>query len=189
MSNSVEKLKPLASNKPHCFSGTPCDKNHTFQLQSLSDSVREPSALQIIYCNLLRRVVTCKEDEVVCPDNEKTIATCNWAISDIKFQPFQIRVFNDPSPLNSLQATLSRVCLNMKQDTESRVTELGHGGYGKKPASGQVLSRIDIVKVFENSREKGVSDMCYAIMSIKMQDFKTEKKQWRSFERKDQYGG
>jgi hypothetical protein len=189
MPNSVEKPETLASNKPHCFSGTPCEKNHTFQLQSLSDSVPEPSVLQIIYCNLLRRVITCKEVEVVCPDNEKTIATCNWAIRDIKFGPFQIRVFNDPSPLNSLQATLSRVCLNMKQDTESRLTELGYGGYGKKPASDQVLSRIDIVKVFENSREKGLSDMCYAIMSIKMEYFKTEEKQWRNFERKDQYGG
>ena len=125
----------------------------------------------------------------MCPDNEKTIVTCNWAISDIKFEPFQIRVFNDPRPSNCLQATLSRVCLNMKQDTESRVTELGYGGYGKKPASDQVLSRIDIVKVFENSREKGVGDMCHAIMSIKMQDFKTERKKWRKFERKDQYGG
>jgi hypothetical protein len=79
--------------------------------------------------------------------------------------------------------------MNMKQDTESRVKELGHGGYSKKPALDQVLSRIDIVKVFEDSRDKGVSDMCYAIMSIRMQDFKTERKQWRNFERKNQYGG
>lgn len=63
------------------------------------------------------------------------------------------------------------------------------GGYYKKPALDQVLSRIGIVKVFEDSRDKGVSDMCYAIMSIRMQDFKTERKQWRNFERKNQYGG
>ena len=185
----VEKLNPLATEGPHCFSGTPCDKNHTFQLQSISDSVPGPSALQIIYCNLLRRVITCKEDKIVCPDNKKTIVTCNWAISDIKFEPFQITVFNDPRPSDRLQATLSRVCLNMKLDTESRVTQLGYGKYGKKPASDEVLSRIDIVKVFENTREKGVSDMCHGIMSIELQDFKTERKKWREFERKDQYGG
>ena len=125
----------------------------------------------------------------MCPDNGKTIATCNWAISDIKFEPFQIRVFNDPSPLNCLQATLSLVCMNMKQDTESRVKELEHGGYSKKPTSDQVLSRIDIVKVFEDSRQRGISGMCYAIMSIRMQDLKTERKQWGNFERKNRYGG
>lgn len=49
---------------------------------------------------------------------------------------------------------------------QHRGIELEYGGYSKKPASDQVLSRIDIVEVFENSREKDVKIICVMLLCL-----------------------
>ncbi len=84
-----------------------------------------------------------------------------------------MRAFNDPKPINALDATLAHVCLAMESNTTNRSIRLSYGKHSLD--SETVLSRHDILNAYKTLVGKDVDDMCRGIKSIRIQHFREER--------------
>jgi hypothetical protein len=145
----------------------------------------DPSVIKTICCTLIRLAAEqCTvENKATCPIEETRIS-CNGEIRYLAWEPFEMVVFNDPIPLNSLDGTLGSVCHEMISNTRRRNDTLTYG----KHASKLVLSRKDVSNAFRDLRGKTVDEVCRCIVSIRVQPFLDEAREWHELEKNNSFG-
>jgi hypothetical protein len=150
-----------------CTGTIECRGDHRLRLEHISTSDLEPDTIRRISFALLQ--LAAGKTDIVIPDAEKTMVSCQAIIWAIKWEPFAMQIFNNPSPKNALDATLASCLLDMKHSTPYRVTRISRTT--KLLASQEVFSRQDISSSYKTLVGKSLGEIIQGINKIRIQHF------------------
>ena len=160
--SSTHNIKSLK-----CLGTEFCGK-HEIIWNAINICSLEPSTIKMICCRLMRLAAEqyTTENGAICPNEEETRISCNVEVRHLVWRPFEMTIFNDPTPLNALDGTLASVYCKMIFNTFWRFQNLICGKH--ELASGLVLSRKDVSSTFRDLRRKMVDEVCHYINSIRV---------------------
>ncbi|KAF2848318.1 hypothetical protein T440DRAFT_470194 [Plenodomus tracheiphilus IPT5] len=169
-------LNISAGKNPPCTGKTNCTGDDRFTLDWWSNSNLRPANFLQICIALLREAAL--RSDIVLPNCDKTVVSCQGSIHTIEWESFAMRVFNDPAPRNALDATLASCLLSMKALTNNHEARLS---YGKHSLDSRLLfSRHDILNSYRSLAGKTVDEMINGIRSIRILDFLQERSEFEN---------
>ncbi|KAK4551535.1 hypothetical protein LTR86_011098 [Recurvomyces mirabilis] len=133
-----------------------------------------PGPLKRLMCALLVKAWYSKDEHHYAMQPETFRITCTAILDSITFTKFRMPPdFSKPKPLNTFEATISYVFLEMATNTESRSDGLSYGKFSNDTAKGMVLCRKGILDNFRVARSASwtLEQMCFIVDRIPEEHF------------------
>jgi hypothetical protein len=164
-------LNIFAHKNPPCTGERRCNGDDIFIWSWLSTSNLRPANFLQICCALLEQAD--RQTGIVLPNDDETTISCQGHARTIGWEPFDMRIFNNPAPMNALDATLASCLLSMRALTDNRSERLSYGKHSLY--SNMVFSRYDILNSYNSLAGKTLNTMRNGLRSIRIVHFLVER--------------